>query len=71
MSQELYGITIFTWFLTDLGWGDGANISLRFFCLLQTVVIDFLGKSSLRSKHAFKIGQYLLIKLLIFGKIGL
>ena len=36
-------------------------------------MIDFLGKISLRSKSrsACKIGKYLLIKLLIFGKIGL
>ena len=71
MSQELHGVMIFTWLLTDSGWEDSANISLRFFYLLQTVVIDFLRKSSLRSKYTFKIGKYLLIKLLIFGKIGL
>ena len=34
-------------------------------------MIDFLGNISLRSKSACKIGKYLLIKLLIFGKIGL
>ena len=34
-------------------------------------MIDFLGKMSLRSKSAYKIGKYLLMKLLIFGKIGL
>ena len=34
-------------------------------------MIDFLGKTSLRSKSASRIGKYLLIKLLIFGKIGL
>ena len=34
-------------------------------------MIDFLGKISLRSQSACKIGKYLLIKLLIFGKIGL
>ena len=34
-------------------------------------MIDFLGKISLRFKSACKIGKYLLIKLLIFGKIGL
>ena len=32
---------------------------------------DFLGKISLRSKSAYKIGRYLLIKLLILSKIGL
>ena len=34
-------------------------------------MIDFLGKISLRSKSACKIGKYLLIKLLIFDKMGL
>ena len=34
-------------------------------------MIDFLGKISLRSKSPCKRGKYLLIKLLIFGKIGL
>ena len=34
-------------------------------------MIDFLGKISLRSQSACKIGKYLLMKLLIFGKIGL
>ena len=34
-------------------------------------MIDFLGKISLRFKSACKIGKHLLIKLLIFGKIGL
>ena len=34
-------------------------------------MVDFLGKIYLRSKSACKIGKYLLIKLLIFGKIGL
>ena len=34
-------------------------------------MIDFLIKVFLRSKSACKIGKYLLIKLLIFGKIGL
>ena len=33
-------------------------------------MIDFLGIISLRSKSACKIGKYLLINLLIFGKIG-
>ena len=34
-------------------------------------MIDFLRKISLRSKSTCKIGKYLLIKLLIFDKIGL
>ena len=34
-------------------------------------MIDFVGKISLRSKSACKVGKYLLIKLLIFGKLGL
>ena len=34
-------------------------------------MIDFLGKISSRFKSGCKIGTYLLIKLLIFGKIGL
>ena len=34
-------------------------------------MIDLLGKISIRSKSACKIGKYLLIKLLIFSKIEL
>ena len=34
-------------------------------------MIDFLGKNFLRFKSAYKIGKYLLMKLLVFGKIGL
>ena len=34
-------------------------------------MIDFLGKISLRCKSACEMGKYLLIKLLIFRKIGL
>ena len=34
-------------------------------------MIDFVGKISLRFKSACKIGKYLLIKLLVYGKIGL